>query len=234
MIPPSGASLTTPLHILIVEDQRLIADLMEIGIHTHLKQDERTKLRTVCIRIAATQQEAHQAVADRQPELAIIDIMLPDGNGLDLAKRWAVSHPDIKVVVCTGWIHIDALEEIAASPIKGVVIKPFAVGMELAETAVSVLMGTTVFPPKFQFLRRRLKRQRDLLSQKESAVLGAMSRGLSDGVIAEHLQVTPHAIRKHRRSLWLKLGVDSDRTLLAKAYQEGWVSASTPPFGGER
>jgi DNA-binding NarL/FixJ family response regulator len=98
MSDPGGVKLRT----LIVEDN---APYREI-----IKDTLKTLFPTMIIQEASEGNEAIQKVSAFQPQLIFMDIRLPDENGLQLTERITASHPDMKVIIMTGYDSVEYRE----------------------------------------------------------------------------------------------------------------------------
>lgn len=87
------------LRTLIVEDNAPYREIM--------KDTLRTLFSTMVIQEASEGKEAIQKVDVFQPQLILMDIRLPDENGLHLTERIKGSHPDTKVIILTGYDSVE-------------------------------------------------------------------------------------------------------------------------------
>ena len=79
-----------PLVLIVDDDAELSAMLVR------LLQAEGWAAQT-----ALTAAQAHQAIARQPPDVVLLDVMLPDANGLELCRRWRASHPAIGILMLT-------------------------------------------------------------------------------------------------------------------------------------
>lgn len=97
----------TPVHILHIEDD----DTQAFLVRQYLEQPEWYPFRVHCVPTLA---EAEAAIADQRPKLIILDMTLPDGEGLSSLRRIRAIVPDVPVVVLTGAMDedlgVDAIE----------------------------------------------------------------------------------------------------------------------------
>lgn len=75
---------------------------------------------------AASGIEAMKYLHDRKPDIIILDIILPDSNGLDLLESTLKSHPNVKVVICSGIGQDPVIEKALALGAKAFIQKPFS------------------------------------------------------------------------------------------------------------
>jgi DNA-binding NtrC family response regulator len=124
--------------VLIVDDEQNIADSLAIIFHT---QDYST-------RVAYTAEQAIEIIAESQPDLAIIDVMLPQMNGIDLAIVIQANYPTCRILLFSGQPDSSELAEQAAK--KGhtfhIIAKPVHPEFML-ELAAHVLAQQAPTPP---------------------------------------------------------------------------------------
>jgi DNA-binding NtrC family response regulator len=90
--------------VLIVDDEMAIADTLAMIF----------RMQRFQVRVAYTAEEAISIIAEWQPELAILDVMLPGMNGIDLAIVTRTNHPKCRVMLFSGHANTSALLEQAA------------------------------------------------------------------------------------------------------------------------
>ncbi|MFP5275867.1 MAG: response regulator [Acidobacteriota bacterium] len=86
------ATLTGGQNILLVDDEVQVAQTLEMIFLS----------RGYKVRIAHSAEEAIDAIADWEPELAIVDVMLPHMNGIELSEVLRANHPNCQVVLMSG------------------------------------------------------------------------------------------------------------------------------------
>lgn len=205
--------------ILIVDDHPLV----RTGLGELLKHEADLK---ICCE-ASNLQEAFQFLRDSSPDVAIVDVSLPDGNGLDLVKRLRIRNPNTRILVLS--MHDEALlaERALRAGALGYINKE-----EAAENIVAairrVLKGKT-------WMSRRMKEHLlstgaartpgsfdsplDCLSNRELEVFELIGRGLGTGEIAGKLHLSVKTIETHRANIKKKLHIDSSGELTRRAIQ---------------
>ena len=168
------------------------------------------------------------AVADLQPDVAIIDVRMPPGfrdEGIRAAVRIRHEYPRIAILVLSQYVeHVYAAEllEPKAGGV-GYLLKDRIGNIEEFMRAIDdVAAGGTVIDPEVvrQLLAQRTHRERlSRLTQREIDVLGLMAEGQANRAIAERLFVTEAAVAKHINGIFAKLDLppetDGHRRVLA-------------------
>jgi DNA-binding NarL/FixJ family response regulator len=215
--------------ILLVDDHPVVREALTLRI-------DREPDLTVCAAVG-TFEEGLQAIAKHHPDLAIIDLSIPDGHGLDLAKDVHAQHPEIALLIFT--MHDDSLygERALRSGARGYVMKH-----EKPERILSairlLLKGEVVVSPHLagQLLKSATARKGsglpsiERLSDRELEILQMIGSGLETKEIAVRLRRGIKTIETHRLRLKEKLSISSNSELIAKA--ASWVAlASSKTIG---
>ena len=79
--------------VLVVEDQQVLAAALEIAIDTQPDMD--------CVGTAATVQDALATVAQRRPDVVLMDIQLPGADGIEGTRRIKAAYPDVNILILT-------------------------------------------------------------------------------------------------------------------------------------
>jgi CheY-like chemotaxis protein len=69
--------------------------------------------------------EAMEKLEQHQPEVAVLDMRLPDTDGIELLRRIRVSHPDLPVIITTAYLSIEPQLKVLDLPHSGYIVKPF-------------------------------------------------------------------------------------------------------------
>ena len=179
---------------------------------------------------ASSYAEALDLFARCETDIAVIDLSLDDGNGLEVLADLRAHHPKVRSIVFS--IH-DA-ELYAPRALKagaaGFVSKTQPVGEVLV--AIRALADGRIYvaPEVAQRILRRMSNGAetvsggsvDLLSNRELQVFEFIGRGLTTGEIARALHLSPKTVETHRQRIKGKLGIDSGTKLLIRAAQ--WVA----------
>jgi DNA-binding NarL/FixJ family response regulator len=162
------------------------------------------------------------------PDVLIVDLGLPDGNGADLIRRAVGKRPDCDVLVVTVFGDdqhvIDAIEAGAT----GYLLKDSPAG-ELARCIRELRAGGAPISPSIA--RRLLARMRapadkpapqvSPLSEREAEILGLVAKGLSFAEVAAALDISAHTVVAHVKKIYRKLAVHSRGEAVFEATQLG-------------
>jgi DNA-binding NarL/FixJ family response regulator len=153
--------------------------------------------------------EALRLVHELAPDVSLIDLRLPDTNGIDLIREILVNSPSARTIVLTSFEGDVDIERALAAGARGYVVKGM-VRAELLQAIRAVHAGRRHVPPAIAAkLVEHLGAER--LSPRELDVLKAIARGSRNKVIAAELGIAEDTVKMHVKSILVKLDV-SDRT----------------------
>jgi DNA-binding NarL/FixJ family response regulator len=161
------------------------------------------------------------------PDLAIIDLSLPDGNGLDLIKRLIARFPDFLILISSMHDETMFAERALKAGAKGYINKQ-ASGDDLIDAIKQILNGKIYFSPHVleHFLQKnsshdQLQEQHPIqkLSDRELEVFEYIGQGLGTGEIAKRLNLSIKTVESHRANIKRKLGLASAGELTRRAIQ---------------
>ena len=199
-VPQRQAS--APLRCLIVEDQRMFSQLLESMLQAFPGLE--------VVATASTAAEAlHHCQGPTPPDLLILDLALPDGDGLEVAEALAQRHPQAKVVVLSGQ---------AASFVCPAPLRPWVCG---------VVDKTAAFQQLQRVLQSCLQHQPPQLTARQQEIYGLIGQGLSNKEIARAAGLSVATVETHRKQIAQKLGV-SGAELVRQAALLGRFGADTP------
>ncbi|NOX61239.1 MAG: response regulator transcription factor [Chloroflexi bacterium] len=183
---------------------------------------------------ASNGREAVDLVARTQPDVALLDIHMPEMSGIDAARMIRERFPSVQVLIVTGFGNDAHLYAALQAGVTGYLLKD-ATGDELVDAIRGAAQGKPQLHP--QIARRlmtqmpRPKTPLDELSEREREVLTLIGRGMSNKEIANALHLTEATIKGYVSAILGKLHVD-DRTqaaLLAVRY--GLIELEELPGG---
>jgi len=217
--------------IVIIEDQSLIADL----------------LATVCRRdfgfevLAAETHggEGLDAVRRLNPDLLLLDISLPDMDGLDIAEIVLKEQPRTRIIALTALRDPVTFKRIRELGVHGFVDKRQQTLALLQEAIRLVSEGNTFFSPVMAevigALRQDPKSFHRVLSKYEQNILRMIGESKSDEEIADELTIKASTAQSRRRDIMSKLGIHSTPKLIRYAIANGFTRTehfpNQPPNG---
>jgi DNA-binding NarL/FixJ family response regulator len=196
--------------------------------HPIVRQGLRTLLEaeTGCrvVGEAADGLTALDLITQLQPDVAILDVQMPDLGGLEVARRVHGKSPDTRVIMLS--MHSDepyVLEALQHGAL-AYVLKGSAT-TDLVEAVSAAMAGKRFLSAPLQeraldaYARRADETARppdryDLLTQREREVLQLAAQGMSNGEIGERLAISARTAETHRSNFMRKLGLQSQTALV--------------------
>jgi DNA-binding NarL/FixJ family response regulator len=161
---------------------------------------------------AETGAAAIAAFRAKRPDVAIVDLKLPDINGVDVIKAIRAEFPDARIVVLTATEGSEGVYRAMQAGARAYLLKD-AKGSALVHAMHEVMAGKRVMPPEVAATLAERIPQSDL-SPREIEVLRLVASGKSNKRVADELKLSEATVRTHVSNILAKLGAD-DRTQAA-------------------
>jgi DNA-binding NarL/FixJ family response regulator len=165
-------------------------------------------------------QQAIDAILEHMPDLAVLDISMPERDGIDVLKEVAREQWPVRVVFLTGCITDEQVIQAIAAGAYGIVLKESAAA-SLVDCLRHVAEGRRWLPSSIvqPAIRRASAAARrispfELLTRREKEVARLIADGLSNKEAATRLAMSEGTVKIHLHSIYSKLGVDN-RTAVA-------------------
>jgi DNA-binding NarL/FixJ family response regulator len=186
--------------------------------------------------VVAEASDGRQAVAEAEakaPDVVVLDIGMPNLNGIEAAQRIVAERPGTAVVILS--MHSDEGYVIRAlkAGVMGYLLKDSAEG-DLIEAIKTVSEGKTFFSPEVskllvedyvrQIRAREVEDSYELLTTREREILQMVAEGKSNKEVAATLNLSLHTVETHRRNLQEKLGLHNFAELLLYAVRKRIIS----------
>jgi DNA-binding NarL/FixJ family response regulator len=174
---------------------------------------------------ASTVSEALAMVRAHRPDVAVVDVNLGDGNGLDLCRQLRASFPTMGLVVLTMSDGDDYLFGALEAGASAYVLKTAP-----AEQVASAVRRAAVHPTSFTAddlggaMRRRMQTPAVSLTVRENEILQLLSEGLSVALVAARLFISPSTAKTHMSKLYDKLGASNRTQAIMAAIRLGLVT----------
>ena len=182
---------------------------------------------------AADGRQAVERAEATQPDVAVIDIAMPNLSGIEAAQRIAAAQPHMAIVILS--MHSDegyVLRALKAGA-KGYLLKDSAEG-DLIAAIKAVHQGKTFFSMEISkmlvedYIReirtRGAEDSFDMLTSREREILQLLAERKSTKEIAQALNLSPYTVETHRRNLHEKLNLHTQAELILYAVRKGVIS----------
>lgn len=160
---------------------------------------------------ASTVKQALSRIAATSPDVAVLDVRLPDGSGIDLCRDIRSAHPDVACLMLTAYDDDEASYTAVLAGAAGYVLKDIR-GQGLLESIRRVANGEILVDPAVtKRVVARATTGADAaadLSLRERQVLDQIAAGLTNRQIAEHLGLAEKTVKNYVSGLLAKLGME--------------------------
>jgi DNA-binding NarL/FixJ family response regulator len=215
-----GEGGARPAKIVIVEDQRLVAEFLSFHC-----RDMRLEVLPHC----GGYQEGLALIRQQRPDLVLLDISLPDGDGLELARLIIAEQPHTKILAISSHHDPWTMLQVQRIGIHGFVDKHDQRPEVLTEAIHAVLAGRVYYTPivnqSSATIRRDPKSFVRVLSDYETRILSMIGESKSDDEIAAILNISPATVQSRRRDIMRKLDIHSTPKLIHYAIVNGLTRA---------
>lgn len=204
----------TPIRVFLLDDHEIVrrglADL--IGLQGDME----------VVGEAGTAGEALRRIPAAQPDVAVLDVRLPDGSGVEVCREVRSSQPSISCLMLTSYADDEALFNAIMAGASGYVLKEIR-GNDLIEAIRQVAGGNSLLDPSvtskvLERLRHGSKEDSELsqLTEQERTILTLIGQGMTNRQIGENMHLAEKTIKNYVSGLLAKLGME--RRTQAAAY----------------
>ncbi len=164
------------------------------------------------------------------PDVALVDIRLPDGDGISLTREMLALRPDLGVVLYTGDADAELLYDGLDSGARGYALKAGSME-ELIAAIERVATGGTYVDPRLDriLLSPRATAKVPQLSPREREIMHKMAEGLTAERIGDELTVSVETVRTHVRNVIRKLQARNRVHAIALALERGEIALDKTP-----
>lgn len=168
----------------------------------------------------ATNVASCRAFLQRQlPDVILMDISLPDGNGMDLCREVRACYPSVFVIGLSTFSQQSFIHKMMEHGASGYLLKN-ATKEELLEAIRDVVKGKIYLSEEASQIMKKDNTPAVVLTRREQEVLELIAEGLTNGEMAQRLFVSTTTIDTHRKNLLTKLDAKNTATLVRKAVQQ--------------
>ncbi len=209
----------SPIRVVVVDDHALHRDgtrqILEAHEDLHVVGD------------ADSGELALALVNELQPDVVLLDIRLPGINGIEVTRRLARDHPDVRVILVSAY---DDDEYVTGGLEAGAAgyLRKTAPGKELVQAVRAVASGANVLEPglarRLLVSSRQPQRTASSLTERELAVLQLLAAGLRNRDVATRLGISARTVDRHCDNIYAKLGVGSRTEAVVRAISNKLVT----------
>ncbi len=217
------------IRIFLLDDHELV----RTGLRTLLTAEDDMEV----VGEAGTAEEALVLIAELNPDVAILDVRLPDGNGIEVCREVQSRHPSVRCLMLTSYSDDEALFASIMAGAAGYVLKEIGSGdligdIRRVHQGVS-LLSRALTADLFERLREEREAESRLtgLTPQERRVLELIAQGRSNREIAQDMNLAETTVKNYVSNLLSKLGMQrrTEAAVYAAVLAE---RKSTPPPKG--
>ena len=171
---------------------------------------------------AGTLAEVLPRVGGCQPDVAVLDVRLPDGNGIEACRDIRAKYPEVHCLILTSFADDEALFDAIMAGAAGYVLKQIR-GNDLIDAVRLVAAGKSLLDPSVtaRVLDRirngdEVSQERSRLTDQENRILDLIGEGMTNRQIAEQLYLAEKTVKNYVSNMLAKLGMS--RRTQAAAY----------------
>ena len=211
---------TTAIKIVLVDDHPLLLD----GLAGILNQ---TTGFTVVGRYNSGE-EALGKLAEAKPDIVILDINMPNMNGIELAGKLKGGFPDLRIMALSSYLEIGLIQQMLEAGASGYMLKS-ANADQLVKGIHTIAGGEMFFSEEVSAeMAKKLgtKPTKEIrLTPREHDVLRLIAQEHPNKQIAKKLFISERTVETHRKSIFRKTETASIVGLIKLAIQKGWIDA---------
>lgn len=209
------------IRVLLVDDHELVRQ----GLNIFLK----TSAKIVIVGEARDGREAIRMVGLHRPDVVLMDLAMPEMDGIVATRSIKAEHPEVEVLVLTSFIDEEKVLDALSAGAAGYVMKDVG-PVELVRAIQAAAAGQVYLSPAAaRYVANHVRPRRepdsppDSLTGRELEVLQLLARGLSNQAIAEELQISTKTVKAHVGTILQKLHLENRTAAAIHALQRHLV-----------
>jgi DNA-binding NarL/FixJ family response regulator len=204
--------------------------LVLVDDHGVVRQGTREMLnRSPCFLVigeAASGEDLAGLLRLKQPDLLLLDINLPNQNGLQLLEALKPQFPNLKIVLFSAHSDLQYIRKAQSLKVEGFLSK--TIDEAALQNALKQAFSGINLPVLSADIAEKLKtankhNRENQFTAREQEILSQLAQGLSNQAIAKNLCLSVKTVDTHVANLMKKTGLNKRTQLLAHAFEQGWV-----------
>jgi DNA-binding NarL/FixJ family response regulator len=165
-------------------------------------------------------------LSDHTPDVILMDINLPDTNGIELTKKIKKLYPNIKILGLSTFNQISFVKELMNNGGSGYLLKN-ADKEEIMKALRSVVEGENYLSPEVEKMLEYNQKRIPTITRREREVLQLIAQGMTNTEIANKIYVSSNTIDTHRKNLLLKFNAKNAADLIRMAFTFNLLTPNT-------
>jgi two-component system response regulator DevR len=195
------------IRVFLLDDHEVVRR----GVRELLEVDSQGEIEVVGE--AGTADEALRRMPAVRPDVAVLDVRLPDGDGVEVCREIRSNHPEVRCLMLTSFADDEALFDAIMAGAAGYVLKQVR-GHDLVDNVTRVAAGQSLLDPNVTAtVLERLRRGPEEdpgaphLTDQERKILDLLAEGLTNRQIGERLYLAEKTVKNYVSNLLMKLGM---------------------------
>lgn len=218
--------MTNPVRILIVDDHPMARE----GMKVILEEEPTFQI----VGEATTGKKAIELTETLMPDLILMDINLPDLNGMEATRMIKSKYPYVKIVMVTVSDDIVDLFESIKNGAQGYLLKhveheswiPYLKAIMNDDVQIDKPIAKQILKEFSDYEIEEENKEIDRLSTREKEILTLVANGLTNKEISQRLEISEHTVKNHLKNLFQKLHLNNRVQLAKYAYEHGFLKDS--------
>ena len=208
-----------PIQVAIVDDHKMVVKSLS-------KLIEESKDITVSD-VYYNIKSCRKGLAERLPDLLLLDIGLPDGDGVEYCAELTKNHPGLKVIMLTSYKEFNVAKRALQNGALGYILKN-AEPEEIIAGIETVYQGDSFLCEEIDILLKNKKNMKaPWYSPRETEILQYIANGYTTREIAKKIFRDDETVKTHRRNLLIKLDAINTAVMIRKACEQNLVKINT-------
>lgn len=199
---------------MIVDDHRMVAE----GVAQLIADAEGIRK----IGIATTLAEALRVVAEQHPPVVLLDVAMPDGDGIDALPELLSSSPETKAIILTMFAEPSVIRRALEAQAQGYLLKNSG-KEELVEAIQKVAAGEVYLSKELHGQLTGVVQTAPALTLREREIIRLLSEGCTMKEIADRLCLSFETVHSYTKNLRIKLGCNNTASMVRSAMEQHWV-----------
>ena len=212
------------IKVIIVDDHALF----RIGIKSALQ----SKQSDICVvGEAGDGKTLFHLLGTTPTDLVLLDLILPDMNGIEIARRIKEEYPHLKILLISVENTADIIIQLLTIGINGFISKQLTTGEDLPEAIHSVMSGMEYFGKDIATIiynvynaKKNVVGTKVEFTPREQEIVAMAGKGLQSKEIASQLFISARTVETHKNNIFKKLGINSSAELIQYVFKHKIIS----------
>ncbi|NLU38206.1 MAG: response regulator transcription factor [Bacteroidales bacterium] len=202
------------IQVNIVDDHKILVE----GLRKLIEESGTITVKE----IAYTAYECRKQLSYEKPDVLLLDVNLPDTDGVTLCEELKKLYPELKILALTSYGEYTVVRRMMESGASGYILKN-AMCEEVITGIETVANGDEFLCHEVDLLMKKKDNNEVWLSQRERDLLKLIVEGYTNPEIADKVFLSLETIKGYRKNLLLKLGAKNTAMLVKMAIEDKWI-----------